>query len=416
VANRRASISEKVSIHLARWVVPVTRPAVENGGVAVSQGRIVSVGQKTDLFKTYSPKRNQIVDHGDCVIMPALTNGHCHLEFSFAQGLIPEGLGFSRWLRQAMRLRQEWFGQRDEKILASAVEGLDSLLKEGVYGLADVGNANLGASILQACEKGRCCAVSFSEVIHPVEQDVVLKDGNAFDTGCGSFAFSAHSVYTCSRQAIHKIYTWCMSRGLPFSIHCSESPEEMEFVKTGQGPIAEILRERGRRIEAFFTTAYSPVRLLEEAKVLGPKTICVHCTHVDRNDLELLSKRRCHVCLCPGSNEYIGSGRAPVHEIFNTLAERVCLGTDSLASNWNLSIFSEMKRVAKLSPHIPPAQIVRAATINGAKALGFSDRLGSLEPGKTLPFLVIETSSIKDGDIYEFICCSPDSFTLKVVC
>ncbi len=113
-------ISRKnISIHLARWVVPVTRPVIENAGVAVSKGRIIAVEPAKDLLRKFS-EASEITHHEHALIMPCLVNVHCHLELSFASGRIPAGLGFSEWLRRLMSLRHEKMESEDASLAAAA--------------------------------------------------------------------------------------------------------------------------------------------------------------------------------------------------------------------------------------------------------------------------------------------------------
>jgi len=411
-------ISRKnISIHLARWVVPVTRPVIENAGVAISKGRIIAVESAKDLLRKFS-EASEITYHEDALIMPCLVNVHCHLELSFASGRIPAGLGFSGWLKKLMSLRHEKMKSGDASIKMAASKALEELFSRGVCAIGDVGSSEVGIDAVSGMNKRHAMwSISFREIIHPFAHEVSLPDPADVSSARDRRrpAWCPHSVYTCSRQALKAIKKWCSRKDMPFSIHCSESPEEMEFVKTGRGPIAGILEERGRNIRAFFSAAPSPVRLLEEAGVLDPATVCVHCVHVDQKDINILSEKGCHICLCPGSNQYIGSGKAPVEQIFASASRRVCLGTDSLASNESLSIFGEMKKIMESARGISPELVLNAGTINGARALGLFSQIGSLEAGKRAQFLVMEGAPSLKQDIHEYICCRPEPFPLKVV-
>lgn len=409
--------ARSISIHLARWVVPVTSTVMENAGVAISKGRIIAVEPAKDLLKKFSGNA-EITDHEDALIMPCLVNVHCHLELSFARAQIPPGLGFSKWLKGLMRLRHEKMESKDAGLKAAASKALKELFSRGVYATGDVGNSEIGIEAISDMNKRHgTWSVSFREIIHPFAHDVSLPDPATVLSAPvrGRLTWCPHSVYTCSRQALKAVKKWCSSKKMPFSIHCSESREEMEFVKTGRGPLAEILEERERNIRAFFSTAPSPVRLLEETGVLDPATICVHCVYVDKKDIDILSEKGCHICLCPGSNKYIGSGTAPIGKIFAAASRRVCLGTDSLASNESLSIFGEMRRIMESAHEISARRVLNAGTINGAEALGLSSDIGSLEAGKMAQFLILKAEQVKRRDIYEYICCRPEPFLLKVV-
>ncbi|RUM88187.1 MAG: hypothetical protein DSZ23_04805 [Thermodesulfatator sp.] len=416
-------MSNKLSIHLARWVVPVTMPVIENGGVVLKGGRILELGHRKDLLENFA-KAREITDHEDAIILPALVNAHCHLELSLAAGRIPRRTGFSAWLRSIMALREEILAREDASCKEAAVRGLRETVQAGSGVLGDVGNTTWGIEALLGSASGAAlCFVSFMEIIHPLDKQLDLPElelkatpgGPSLMESCRKQAYSPHSVYTCSRQAMGKVKAWCRARKRPFTIHCAESLEERQFVSSAKGPIAEILEERGRDIGSFFSTAPSPVKLLDEAGVLDESTICVHCVHVDSSDIEVLANQGCFVCLCPGSNEYIGCGTAPADRLFSRLPGRICLGTDSLASNETLSVFREMQMLHGMFPGIWPEKLLQAATINGARALGLGAIAGSLDKGKVARLLVIKGGPDNLKELHEYICCRQEPFQLKVV-
>ncbi len=386
---------------------------IEDGGIAVERGHIIALGDKRDLLGLFVSKDMDIVDHGDAVLLPSLVNVHCHLEFSFAKDLIPTGLGFAKWLRRAMELKQQWIGNKNEAVKRAAIQALKEVVARGINTLGDVGNGSFGALAIDSLGKDVFCALNFREIIHPLPHDLNLPRLPDLPYGpCRKNTYSPHAVYTCSPDALRKIKDWCRGHGLPFSIHCSESMEEAELVRTARGPLADILAERGRKVDEFFRPARSSVELLHAVGALDPSTICVHCVHVDDRDVRLLSERGCYVCLCPRSNEFIGSGTAPVSRLFSTPGIKVCIGTDSLASNQDLSLFKEMKKLMDMAPDIHPEDIFRAATINGASALGLSGVVGCLEPGALSSFLVLEEGPPSQKEIFAHVCSWPEQSRL----
>ncbi len=404
-----------VRVHLARWLVPVSAPAVEDGAIAAASGRIIAAGSRKDVIEA-AGLHARIVDHGDAVIMPGLVNCHCHLELSHARGLMPVGKGFAVWLRHLMDFIADSSGPGIPDAETAARDALDELTSGGTACLGDVGNSGLGNKVLMSSVSVHgLLYVSFREVIHPFSDNISLNDLPSREGGAGQQAWSAHSAYTCSMQALRAIKNRCSSASMPFSVHCAESQEEMEFIRSAGGPLAAILRERGRDIQGFFRTARTPVELLDRAGVLDASTICVHCTHVDSMDIELLQRRKSHVCLCPGSNAFIGTGTAPFEEIFYELPSRVCLGTDSLASSDSLSIFEQMKMILDKAPAVRPEDVLRAATVNGARAMGLSGHAGSIEEGKMANFLVLQGVSVPGHELLEYICCMEPPFSLKVI-
>jgi cytosine/adenosine deaminase-related metal-dependent hydrolase len=217
-----------------------------------------------------------------------------------------------------------------------------------------------------------------------------------------NYAFSAHAPYSVAPQVLKAIKAWDQSHGMPFPIHVAESKEEIEFLQGGQGPLMELLKEKGHWPFNYDLPKASPVKYLETLGLLDRHTVCVHCVQVNRDDISILAKTGAGVCLCPRSNLLLGVGVPPVEDL-HASGIPLALGTDSLASNDRLSIFAEMASLSKLAPGLSPEAIFRAGTYGGAKALGISEELGSLARGKAAIFLALDSGPIGNKDVLEFL-------------
>ncbi len=398
-------------IHLARWIVTPGRPPLENGGVVTFGGKIVAVDRAATLRSHY---HGTIREHGDAIICPPLVNAHCHLELSSLDYMLkPAGRGpgsFTAWVKHLIALKEGI----EERQWGSAMEdGVLQLLDNGVAVLGDVGNTQRVPMFVERA--GRMWpfrGIFFQEIIAPSEKNSVFPSSHA--TGLQPErlsgesapmfvrAFSAHAPYTVSPSNIQALNRWNLQRGLPFSIHLAESLDETEFLKNGSGPLRSLMEEKGHWPPDWPIPGKSPVNYLEALGCLHSRTICVHCVQVDSEDIELLARKKATVCLCPGSNRFIGVGRAPaaaMHEAGINLA----IGTDSLASNRRLSIFSEMAELAGTAPELEPEAIFRAATLGGAMALRLESETGSLEPGKTALFLTVQGKCTSAEEVFEFL-------------
>ncbi|MCI5164238.1 MAG: hypothetical protein D3917_19945 [Candidatus Electrothrix sp. AX5] len=179
--------------------------------------------------------------------------------------------------------------------------------------------------------------------------------------------------------------------GQIFSIHVAESTAEHDMISQGTGEMREFLEQRGFWESSFQPTgsdSKGPVSYLHQHGLLDSRTLCVHCLHVTDQEMDLLAKTKAKICLCPGSNRYLGVGTAPVEKYLRK-GILPALGTDSLTSNPELSIWREMRLLAEEHPTVDPADILRMATLGGAEALGLDRQLGSLETGKVIPIFVI---------------------------
>ncbi|MGB9497837.1 MAG: amidohydrolase family protein [Dissulfuribacterales bacterium] len=397
-------------LHIARWVVPVSRPPMENGAIATFGGKIIEVGPAPGLRSRYLA---EITDYGDSILCPALINTHSHLELSPLRWRLSPGGPFADWVRSLIKARDLIRPEEWEPAICRAIKEMQ---QNGIIAVGDVGNLGVVPGFASGKDGIRPFrGVFFQEIICPVpngaEEEIPL--GPSFPRKritepmgilgpSFHYALSAHAPYSVAPQVLKAIKAWDQDHGMPFSVHVAESEEEIEFLQGGYGPIKELMQEKGHWPLNYDLPKTSPVKYLETLGLLDRHTVCVHCVHVDRDDISILAKTGAGVCLCPRSNVFLGVGVPPVSE-FHASGIPLALGTDSLASNDRLSIFAEMASLSKLAPGLPPEAIFRAGTYGGARALGISEELGSLDKGKAAIFLSVASGPIGNRDVMEFL-------------
>ena len=396
-----------IIFYKARWVYPVESPPIENGVVTVSQGKIISVGDNRRV-----KDQGKLTDLGDGVIFPALINAHTHLELSALKGRLNPGLGFLPWVRGLLAIRESLTEVERLSAIQTAVKDLHR------FGTIAVGDwtGSLGGDGFESPDGLVRCA--FYEVIGFSDQTLTLPASltsnselrtpnselsppdsairiphSAFDW----LSLGAHAPHTTSPGVIISAKTWTAEHRLPLSIHVAESIEEEEFLFTGQGPWREFLQERGKGPENWAPPRQNPVAYLKSLGILDNKTQCIHLTRAVRNDLEILKDKGAQIVVCPRSNYFI-SRSLPLLPDMLQLNLAPALGTDSLASNQDLSLWEEMAFVHRSFPGIDPRLILEMATLNGARALDLEDHLGSLSPGKKagMLFLPLEKCPAKE--------------------
>jgi cytosine/adenosine deaminase-related metal-dependent hydrolase len=198
--------------------------------------------------------------------------------------------------------------------------------------------------------------------------------------GSEGVSLAAHSPYTASATLIKEVKGWGSARGRVVCIHAAESEDETLFLQTGLGPLRDLLDERGMEPGRWQPPGCGAVTYLHRLGILDPLTLCVHAVQVSREEIHLLEQSGASVCLCPRSNLFIGHGLPPVKG-FLEAGVRCALGTDSLASNYDLNLFKEMA-VLMDSCGIGPETVLKMGTVNGAHCLGMANLYGSLEQGK----------------------------------
>jgi cytosine/adenosine deaminase-related metal-dependent hydrolase len=193
--------------------------------------------------------------------------------------------------------------------------------------------------------------------------------------------------------------------------HVAESPAEVEFLERGAGAILAAYQaaELWKR-QDFAPPKLSPVEFLSTTGILGPGTLAVHCVQVDEADIALLSESDTAVAHCPRSNARLECGHAPVAELL-AAGVTVALGTDSLSSNESLDMFAEMRAALRVSeeraseaalrdsalPALTAASVLRMATLDGARALGWDNVIGSLEKGKRADVIAVRPRKTSRG-------------------
>ena len=177
------------------------------------------------------------------------------------------------------------------------------------------------------------------------------------------------------------------AHGLPSSVHLGESPEEIEFLMTGRGGIAETLKQLGAWNDAWAIPGQDPVEYLDSLGVLRPGLLAVHCAQLAPSALKRLAACGCILVSCPRSNRWVGAGDPPLDSFYESGAA-VAFGTDSLASAADLSMFAELAAARAVST-VPAAKLLESATRRGAEALGFDGDLGTIGAGKRADLLAV---------------------------
>jgi aminodeoxyfutalosine deaminase len=398
-------------LHRAKWVVPVAYPPVEDGAVLVRNGSILAAGPYSQV-RTSTPPNTAQVDHGSSAIVPGLVNAHTHLELSaLGERMSLPKESFAQWLEAILSLRP---AMTHELLQEGLLAGVQRLAAEGCCLCGDITNgaclqtSAYGDHKLDPMLSSEDSALSTRHSI-PARQvflEILGFDRSSLEEALGSdlvqvlgtphatgqpFSLAAHACYSTSGPAIHEAKEWCRAKGLPFSIHAAEHSEEMDFLERGTGFCRAILEDLGRWSQSWKPPGTSPVRYLEQLQVLDSNTILVHAVHLTDADWEIVAKNHCSVCFCPRSNRNLNVGQPNIAKALGS-GLVAALGTDSLASNTDLSLFAEAAHVLENYSDVHPQTILSMMTWGGARALGREQHFGTIGPGKAADFLVISGS------------------------
>ena len=300
-------------------------------------------------------------------------NAHCHIELSYLRGAIARGTGFAGFARAIGQVRGLYSDEERVQALCAADR---QMWQEGVQAVGDIVN---GTTSYPMKQQSRIRYHSFAELFG-LRSDV---DSISSLVGQSATTPTPHSIYSLQDAPFRCVAA--MAGDAPLSIHFMESPDEQALFR-GEGSLAAWYERMGWQCD--FLHYGSPARRLVESLPRSVRLMLVHACCVGEEDVALLEEYFANPIawvLCPQSNDYISGLRPPV-ELLRRHNALICLGTDSLASNDNLSMLEEVKRLAE----VPLAERIEWATMGGARALGMDAELGSVEVGKRPGLVLIE--------------------------
>jgi cytosine/adenosine deaminase-related metal-dependent hydrolase len=375
----------------ARWILPIAERPLLNGWFAVERGRIAAVGRSGAAlpFRDDAP----LVDLGPMAVLPALTNAHVHLELSWMAGRVPRRDRFTSWVRKMLQVRRG-APPPDDVVIRSIEEAIVQARATGTGLVGDISNSLLSVGPLRQSSLG---GVVFHELLKltAADADNTLEAGLAAVERCGPsprvpVSLAPHAPYSVSPRLFQGIRAaQARTPFLPSSVHLGESREEIELLESGHGPWRELLEELGAWDTAWVPPAMDPAAYLDRMRILGPHLLAVHGVHLSDPALERLAARGTTLVTCPRSNAYVGVGDPPIDRFYRA-GVAVAVGTDSLASNDDLNMFSELAAIRGLGSSVPAASLLASATWQGARALGFESESGTIEPGRSASLIAVD--------------------------
>ena len=380
----------------AEYVVPITSEPIRRGAVAIESGRIAAVGERDDIIARFL--NADIDDFGESAVLPGFVNCHSHLELTAMRGALDDvEHDFKSWLLKINELRS---GMSDDQIVAAAIDGAREGAAAGVTCFGDIGR--LGHAGVAALKEVGLRGIVFQETEFSPDNrtadDDFRKLGEKFEalkkeeTGLVRVGLSPHSPYTVGSRLFELIAQYAIINRVPLSIHAAESAEEMSLLTRGEGFFMDFYE----RMDLEWSSPHcTPIEYLERLGVLSTRPLLAHCVMASDSDIRRIASNRATIAHCPKSNAKFGHGYAPFEKFLNA-GISVGLGSDSVASN-NVCDLLEEARFAALAARNRPDRkrfistkdVLYAATMGGAEAMGLDGSIGSLEPGKQADIAVV---------------------------
>jgi aminodeoxyfutalosine deaminase len=375
--NQRPTNSNMRKITADR-IFPVSSPPIEQGVVITDdKGTILAIDRRDN----HDPASLEVLPGA---IVPGLVNTHCHLELSHMRGRVDTGTGLLPFLKSVVQFRDI-----DEEEIQEAIRRADEeMYAAGIVAVGDISNKLDTAAVKDS---------SHIRYYTFVEMFDFLSDAAAEDThqrylpvlegqstaGGNRKSAVPHAPYSVSKELFRRIASLNTPEAT-VSIHNQETVHEDAFFRHKTGDFVAFYELFGISLDAFQPTGRNSIFYALDHLNPRNRNLFVHNTLTDADDIRAAHawSDRVFWATCPNANLYIENS-LPNYRHFIEQDAKMTIGTDSLTSNWQLSVWEEMKTIARFQSYVPFETLLRWATLNGAQALGFETELGSIEPGKT---------------------------------
>jgi len=377
------------------WIVTVNSSfeVLQDYAVVIEDNRILSLTSIDEIVDLPFYEQADLVRLPDCALLPGLVNSHTHASMSLFRGMADD-LPLMEWLT--------------EHIWPAEARWVDSQFAADGFKLAAAEMIRSGTTCLSDMyyfpdEIARCAQqIGMRSVVGLIVLDFPSPWAQTADEylhkalavhdeirefSLVSSALAPHAPYTVSDEQLRQIAMYSNELDVPVHIHLHETTAE----------VAEAQQNNGQR----------PLERLDQLNLLNSNLIAVHMTELDEFEIERIAEAGVNVAHCPESNLKLGSGICPITSLLEK-GVNVCLGTDGAASNNDLDLLGEMRTAAMLAKGSSgnasacnARQAIEMATINGARALGMADHIGSIEVGKCADLIAINLASLNTQPVYE---------------
>lgn len=393
-------------------------PPISDGAVRVEEKKIAEVGP----FDAIS-RKDEIVDLGACALLPGLINAHCHLDYTCLRGKISRQNSFTDWIRA---INAEKVKLTTNEYVESIRAGITEAKRFGTTAIVNVEAfpeliAQFAGSPLRIWWCPELIDVSAPDRSHEIFRQAIMAIQASLENSRAGAGLAPHALFTASAELFRECAAAAANENWIFTTHVGESREEMEMFRDAAGPLFNFLQTFGRPMQdcgnstplsRFLSIVRDPSTSHATAGSaqddgarpgeLNRRTLIAHLNELVESDFELLSQLPGKFCVahCPRSHAYFRHSTFQFERL-RELGFNICLGTDSLASNENLSLFAEMREFRSGHPNVSADEIFRMVTTNPARVLNFAGRLGTIGAAALADMIAVPIPVA--GDTYEAI-------------
>lgn len=358
----------------ADWIYTLSGEPVKNGIIAIKES-----GEIEKVFAEDSFSEIAVIEKYDGSICPGFINTHCHLELSHMKGKVAEKTTLPGFITSLQSQRKA----SEEEIQTAITKADEEMWRNGIVAVGDICN---GADTIYQKSKSKIYYHSFVELFgfNPALADEVFNRALSLSEKFGTLSNSIvpHAPYSVSKELFEKIKSYTQNFNKTLTIHNQETVSENDLYKSKTGAMAQMLEQFKLDLSAWNNTALNSLPSVIDYFPDSNPLILVHNTFTVEKDIDVATSKHKKLfwCLCPNANLYIENA-LPDLNLFRRKNLKITIGTDSLASNHQLSIWEEIKTLQKYFPEIELNELLTWACKNGAEALQL-DQFGTIEKGK----------------------------------
>lgn len=330
------------------------------------------------------------VEYHEGILSPGFINTHCHLELSHMKGIVAEGKGLVQFIKELQSQRVADADKIQQAIFDADLE----MYNNGIVAVGDISN---GIDSIQVKSKSNILYYTFIELYGFLDEvaqtsfDNGLQVSTTFKNNNLKFSIVPHSPYAVSASLLNLISSNTNADDI-IAMHNQETVDENLLFIKGKGSFIDLMQWFGLDTSFWKPTQKSSLTSVAHLLPKNNNLLLVHNTFSTKEDIELINRLNDSVywVFCPNANKYIEQV-LPSFNQFIAINQKCTIGTDSLTSNWSLSILDEINTIRNSDKTIPIETLLKWATINGANALNIGQKLGSIEKGKTPGINLIST-------------------------
>jgi len=364
----------------AEWILPGDGEPLRN---AVMRGRGAVIEAVGELGRLAPTARHR--DLGEVVVMPGLVNAHTQLELTGLAGRLPAGRPMPQWFFAMLRRRPT--GPKQQ---AAVFDGVALALAAGTTALADTSHNHQSRTALAKTPIRKLClaeVMGMGPTEAPAVERLAQRLVGSRQSARMKIGLAPHAPYSAGQSVYRRAVEIARSRNWPISTHLAQSEAERQYLLSGTGRFFKFLARMGLIDSSVPVHGVKPVEFARRAGLFDLRCILNHVNFIDDEELGILAGSGASVVYCPGASRFFGHAGHRYPEMIQA-GINVAVGTDGLACNDSLSMLAEIRRLRQ-EGRVDNRTILRMATINGARAMGWDDKIGSLAPGKQADWIAL---------------------------